>query len=217
MEFQPQKKKEHYFKSKYNNLERFISYFYQIDLTSSLVSDKAHDRILEVGVGSGIASNYLKKADFSVVTCDLDKNLNPDFMADIRQMPFNDGTFRIITVFEVLEHLPFEEFEKALEEVKRVSSKYVIISLPYRSTGWEVVLKFPGMRTLFKKNFLSLLLRIPLRFGGIKISGQHYWEIDSGKYRVSKVRSIIKKHFKIDKEVQPVLDNYRCFFVLEKK
>ena len=77
MELKPQKNKEHYFKPKYNTLERFISYFYQVDLISSLVKGKVKDGILEVGVGSGMASNCLKMAGFSVVTCDLTLSSTP--------------------------------------------------------------------------------------------------------------------------------------------
>ncbi|MDP3764363.1 MAG: class I SAM-dependent methyltransferase [bacterium] len=216
MEFKTQKNKAHYFKSKYNSLERFISYFYQIDLVSSLVEDKAKSKILEVGVGSGMASNYLKTAGFSVVTCDLDKSLNPDYVADIRQLPFGDGSFSVVTAFEVLEHIPFEELDRVLTEINRVSSKYVVISLPYRSTGFEFVFKFPGIRTLFKRNFLGFLFRIPLKFGGFKTSGQHYWEIDGYNYRLGKVMKILKNNFKSVKKVRPVLDNFRLFFILEK-
>jgi len=216
MELKPQKNKEHYFKSKYNSLDRFVSYFNQIDLVSKLVENKKKDMILEIGVGSGVVPNYLKMADFSVVTCDLDKTLNPDYVADIRHLPFKDGSFLVVTAFEVLEHIPFDEFEKALAEIGRVSSKYVVISIPYRSTGFELVFKFPGIRTLFKKDLLRLFVRIPLKFGGFRTSGQHYWEMDRKNYRIGKLRNILRRNFKIVKEIKPVLDNYRYFFVLEK-
>ncbi len=216
MEFKTQKNRSHYFKPKYNNLDRFISYFYQIDLISKLVTDKAKDRVLEVGVGAGIGSNYLKMAGFSMFTCDFDKDLNPDYVADIRSIPAEPDSFKVVTAFEVLEHLSFHDFEKALLEMKRISSKYVLISLPYRSTGFEFVFRFPGIRTIFKKNLISFLLRIPLKFGGIESSGQHYWEIDGFKYKLGKVLKILKNNFKSVKKIRPVLDGYRLFFVLEK-
>lgn len=216
MELKPQKKKEHYFKSKYNSLERFISYFYQVDLVSSLVEDKVTDTVLEVGLGSGMASNCLKTAGFSVVTCDFDSNLNPDHVADIRHLPFGANSFKVVTAFEVLEHLPFGEFEKTFAEIKRVSSRYAIISLPYRSVCFEFVFKFPGVRSLFNRNFFNLFLRMPLKFGGIETSGQHYWEIDGYNYRLRKIKKILKKYFVKVKIIRPVLDGYRLFFVLEK-
>ena len=173
--------------------------------------------ILEIGKGNGFLSDYLKKLSYSVTTCDFDKNLQPDVVADIRNLPFPENSFEAVTAFEVLEHIPFEDFPKALAEIAKVSKKYAIISLPYRSTGWEFVFKFPGIRTLFKKSFLSFFLRLPLRFGGIKISGQHYWEIDAFNWPLRKIRKELKNRFKIIREIRPVLDHFHYFFILEKR
>lgn len=205
--------KKHYFQKKYDDLSRFISYFYQTDLATDLEPKN----ILEIGKGNGFFSDYMKKLGFAVTTCDFDKNLNPDVIADVRQMPLVDNSYEVVTAFEILEHLPFEDFPKALAELKRVSSKHAIISLPYKSTGFEWLLKFPGVRTLFKKPFLDFFLRLPLKFGGIQISGQHYWEIDLWKTPLRKVRAEIEKHFRIIKEVRPAMNHYHYFFVLEKR
>ena len=131
-------------------------------------------------------------------------------------MPFSENSFDVVLAYEVLEHLPFEEIPKALSELHRVTSKYVFISLPYRSTGFELIIKFPLVRTLFKKLFLDIFLRMPLKFKGIETSGQHYWEIDGFDYSLKKVRALLEKYFKIVKEVRPVLNHYHKFFILEK-
>lgn len=216
----PQKKREHYFRKKYNGLERFISYFYQIDLVTGLRNMKEYEStkfdILEIGVGNRIVSDYLRRIGYGVTTVDIDPGLEPNYVADVRALPFEDSSFEVVTAFEVLEHLPWDDFERALLELKRVSRKYVIISLPYRSTAFEFVFKFPGARTLFQKAFIDLFLRIPLRFGGVKTSGQHYWEIDGYNYRLGKVKKILKDHFTRVKIIRPVLDGYRLFFILEK-
>ncbi len=209
---EPQVKKEHYFRKKYDDLNRFISYFYQIDLASR----PDVKSILEIGKGNGTVSDYLKKLGYNLTSVDIDPDLKPDVVADIRQLPMKDAEFDLVMACEVLEHLPFEDFEKTLQELKRVSGKYVLISLPYRSTGFEAVFKFPFIRTVLRMPFLSLFFRIPLRFGGIKVSGQHYWEIDCWKYSLGKVKKIINRHFKIIKVVRPVLNSYHYFFVLEK-
>ncbi len=207
--------KEHYAQRKYNDLGRFVSYFYQTDLALELLPPG--DKILEVGKGSGFFSDYLKKLGYQVTTCDFDNALKPDVTADVRRLPFQNGEFGAVTAFEVLEHLPFEDVPQALSELARVTSRYAVISLPYRSTGVEWILKFPGIRTLFKKSFLNCFLRIPLKFGGIAVSGQHYWEIDGGQFQLVKVRRAIAEHFTIRKEFSPPLDKYHYFFVLEKK
>ena len=210
---EPQVKKEHYLRKKYDDLNRFISYFYQIDLASR----PDVKSILEIGKGNGTVSDYLKKLGYNLISVDIDPNLKPDIVADVRQLPMKDVEFDLVMACEVLEHLPFEDFEKTLEELKRVSKRYVLVSLPYRSTGFEVVFKFPFIRTILRMPILSLFFRIPLKFGGIKISGQHYWEIDFWKYSLRKIRKIIKRHFKIIKEVRPVLNHYHQFFILSSK
>lgn len=49
--------------------------------------------------------------------------------ADVYRLPFPDGQFDLVTCLEVLEHL--ENYEKALQEIKRVAKKYVILSVPH--------------------------------------------------------------------------------------
>ncbi|TSC89645.1 MAG: methyltransferase type 11 [Parcubacteria group bacterium Gr01-1014_3] len=208
----PQVKKQHYFQKKYDDLSRFVSYYYQVDLARSVNPEK----ILEIGKGNGMVSDYLKKIGFPVTTCDFDQNLNPDIVADVRSIPVASNSFDAVLAYEMLEHLPFEEFEKCLQELKRISKKNVLISLPYKSSSFEFFFKFPGVRTLFKKGFLHWLIRIPLKFGGIKVSGQHYWEIDLYQWPLRKVRGIIERHFKIKKEFSPPLNSYHRFFLLEK-
>lgn len=215
----PQVKKEHYLRRKYDTLERFTSYYYQIDsIHEAMLSagNKSDFKILEVGKGNGFVSDYLKKFDYNVTTADFDPELKPDVVADIRKLPFQNGSFDLVMACEVLEHLPFQDFEKTLEELKRVSGKHVMISLPYRSTGFEAVFKFPFVRSLLRTSFLDLFFRIPLKFGGIEVSKQHYWEIDIWKYSFRKIKNIIGKHFKIVKAVRPVLNHYHYFFLLEK-
>lgn len=210
-----QVKKEHYFKKKYNTLNRFISYFYQIDLISSLVTPQ-ESKVLEVGIGNAFVSDYLKKIGYNITTCDFDERLKPDIVADVRNLTLDENSFNVVTAFEVLEHVPFEDFDKALKELKRTSSKFVVISLPYRSTSIEFILKIPLIRTLFKEDFLVFFLRFPWFFRGFASSGQHYWEIDGYKYRLGKVLKILKNNFKSVKKIRPVLDSYRLFFILEK-
>ena len=209
--------KEHYFKKDYDSLNRFISYFYQVDLVREAVGrDTGGVKILEVGKGSGFFSDYIKKLGYNITTCDFDQTLDPDVLADVRSLPFKDSSFDIVTAFEILEHIPFEDFPKALAELRRVASRRVIISVPYKSTFFEFVFRFPGIRTLFKKPFLGFILRWPMKFGGIETSGQHYWEIDSSKYSLRKVRKILSDNFRIIRELSPTLNPYHYFFVLEK-
>mgnify|MGYP001570697460 CR=1 FL=1 len=212
----PQVKKNHYFRGKYNDLNRFISYFYQIQLATEAVGHDIKKIILEVGVGNRLVADYLVRLGFRVTTCDIDEELKPDVIADIRNLLFHDNQFDLVLAFEVLEHLPFSDFRKALDELKRVSGEYVIISLLYRRTGLEFVLKFPFIRSLFGKKFLDFFIGMPLVFRGFETSGQHHWEMDFKQYSLRHIRSILSVKFQIIKETRPVLNSYHYFFVLKK-
>jgi ubiquinone/menaquinone biosynthesis C-methylase UbiE len=208
-----QVKKEHYKSSSYDDLLRWVSYYYQIDLVRKTKGKK----ILEVGVGNKSVTNYLKQNGFKISTLDIDKELSPDFVGDLRMMPLKKNSFETVLCCEVLEHLPFKDFEKCLRELRRVSKNNVIISLPYFSARFEVLFKIPGTYRFFGKPILSLFLRLNLPFIKKNFDGQHYWEIGYRGYSLRKIRKIIKKHFEIKEEVRPLINTYHYFFVLNPK
>jgi SAM-dependent methyltransferase len=96
------------------------------------------DRILEIGGGrSGMAGFLYPGAD--VTTLDIDPNLFEGLPAsarrrfvcgDARKLPFPDGHFAVVTLFDVLEHV--EEDGLAAQEALRVTRKggHVLISTP---------------------------------------------------------------------------------------
>lgn len=197
----------------YDDIKRFISYFYQIDI----IRDVGAKEILEIGVGNKIVSNYLKNNDIKVITCDFNENLEPDVVADIRELPFQNNSFELVMACEILEHLPWDDFDKTLGELARVAKKYVLISLPYYSASFEFLFRFPMVGKIFKYPFVDLFLRIPIFWGKLKDGGEHYWEIGRKNYPIRKIRKAIKNRFIIKKEIRPILNQYHHFFLLEKK
>ena len=205
-----QVKEGYYFNKKYLNLERFISYYYQIDLIRQTLDS---GRILFIGPGDGLVVDYLSKNNkYIVETYDIDDSLNPDIVGDIRNIDLEESSYDLVVAFEVLEHIEYENFAPVLEKLKKISKGNVMISIPNRVSSFEFIFKFPFVRSLFKRNNVGGSLDIPLRFPGFEKSGQHYWEVDIWKYRIRKVRSDIRKHFKIVKEKHPILNRYHIFF-----
>lgn len=143
------KKANPFLSERYNDLGRFISYYYQVKLIRKLQPET----LLEIGIGSGLVSSYFKRAGIKVTTCDIDSNLCPNVVGDIRSLPIKDRSYDAVAAFEILEHIPFSDLDIALLEISRVSKKNVIISLPYRHTCFEMVLKLPFSRSIFKKPF----------------------------------------------------------------
>ena len=209
-----QVKEGYYTKKKYNSLPRFISYFYQVDVISSLSEVK---EVLEIGPGSKLVSRELEHIGYKVTTCDFDQSVNPDVVSDIRELPFEDNSFDCVMACQVLEHIPYEDFEKVLEELSKITRKYLIISLPSRLTIFKFIFKFPFIQTFFKKSFLDLSFQFPVKFPGFEVSSQHYWEIDFWTTSRRKVENSIRRNFKILNKFKPPLNKYHQFYVLEEK
>jgi len=199
----------HYFNKSYDSKERFISYWHQIDEIIKLNPKK----VLEIGVGNGFVSEYLKKRGIRIVTLDIDKRLKPDIVGNVLNIPLSDESFDIVACYEVLEHLPFENFHRALAEIFRVSQCYAVLSLPDTTRVYRVLIQIPKMGT-FKK-----LIPLPrLKKLVHKLNGEHYWEIGKAGYSLNKIiKEIRKGGFKIEKTYRVFENPYHRFFVLRKK
>lgn len=195
------------FGSGYDTKERFISYWHQINEIISLEPS----RILEIGKGNGFVSSYLKSKNFKVTTFDFDNRLNPDVVGNVMDMPFESNSFDVIACCQVLEHLPFEYFTKAIEEIYRVSAHYSVISLPDAGTLLHIDLKVP------KFGRLSKLIELPLNFKKHMFDGEHYWEIRKKGFSLKMINNILNEtKFKIVKNYRIYENPYHRIFVLEK-
>lgn len=210
--FQHQVDKAHYFREHYFSLNIFLDYYHQINLTLKTNPQK----ILEIGIGNGSTSLFLKNFGLDVTTCDFDESLNPDIVADIRNLPLKDESFDTIIAFEVLEHLPFADFTKILAELNRTTKKNVILSIPYSCISFDFVFRFLAPK-IFR--ILPLSFRIPYSFFTSKNTPnkEHYWAMGRKGYSKKKVLSLIQKYFKIKKHFSGVLNSQHYYFILEKK
>jgi ubiquinone/menaquinone biosynthesis C-methylase UbiE len=198
---------------KYDSVKRFISYFHQADSILKLNPSS----VLEIGIGNETVSDYIKKRGIRVVTCDFNPDRHPDIVADIRKLPFRENQFDLVAAFEVLEHIPFSDFEKALGELKRVAKKHVVISIPRSIFFFEIIfnISIPHVCKIY-----SILLYFPLFFRKIIFKGNkkigHHWEIGTRGYPKGKIVKIINKYFKIKRIFNPYLNQIHCFFILDK-
>jgi predicted SAM-dependent methyltransferase len=197
--------KHEYTFEKYTGIDRFSSYWYQL---REIMAAKPN-QVLEVGVGEAVVANYLKAmTNIAYTSADFADDLSPDVIADVRALPFADDSYDMVCAFEVLEHLPFDEFEKAVSELVRVSKKTVLISLPHFGPPVFLRFKFPFLPEV------SFAWKVPYPKEH-HFNGQHYWEIGKKGYPVSRIRSALKKHATLIKEFIPFENQYHHFFVLE--
>lgn len=199
--------KDHYTFDNYGYLERWASYFYQLQ-EISFCSPKS---ILEIGVGDRILGSYIKNnTDIKYQSLDIDEDLEPDIVGSIERIEVPDSTYDMVCAFEVLEHLPFEKFEQALREMKRISSRYVVLSLPHFGPPVKFLLKIPYLPEI------KVAFKLPFPRKHI-FNGEHYWEIGKRGYPLRAIRDILEKHFTIEKEFVPFENQYHHFYILEKK
>lgn len=122
-----------------NPLKQFFFNNFEKDLIS-LVAPLNPTKILDAGCGEGFTlskfyelkiGNSLEGIDFSKDAINIGKSLYPHLnikVGDIYNLPYKDNSFDLVICMEVLEHL--EDSQEALKEVIRVSSKYVLLTVP---------------------------------------------------------------------------------------
>lgn len=198
----------------YDTFQRFGSYYYQIAFTRA-----AQPRtVLEIGMGNGLVTNYLRKqAGCKVTTCDFDAEMKPDVLADIREkLPIKSNSHDVVIGCEILEHVPFKHVPGALAEFARIAKKRVVISIPYSSLTLEAI--FAPTLTYGPGKTVRLPLRIPQFWASDvhEFNPYHYWELGRRGYSKRMFRKLLRKHFRsIVKEFHPHLNPYHTFFVLE--
>jgi len=123
-----------------------------------IIASIAGSTVLEAGCGRGFLANKLS-SDYSVTACDIviGKDLPKKFRkvefveANIQDLPFKTGEFDTVVCTHTLEHV--RDIQKALQELRRVSGKRLIIVVPkqrpYRYTFNLHLHFFPYRWSLF--------------------------------------------------------------------
>lgn len=105
----------------------------RVNLLKKFINGK---KILDVGCGSGLYVDYLTKYRFSATGVDFaeefinfaKKERSGTFvLGKAEKLPFNDGQFDTVLLFDILEH---GDDKKILMEAKRVSKKRILIIVP---------------------------------------------------------------------------------------
>lgn len=167
-----------YFRDSYDSKARFCSYWHQIHEILALRPQS----VLEIGIGNGFVSDYLRKRGYSVTTVDIDEQLNPDYVGSVLSLPFEDESFDVVACFEVLEHIPYESFSQALREMHRVSRANAVLSIPDSSRAYPFWLRVGPLWDI------RWLIRVP-RLRGRRRSRVtlHFWEIGLSGYPIKRI------------------------------
>ena len=207
-----QVKTSHYSFDDYLKLERWISYYSQIDEVKRIAKllNKQSLKILEIGPGDGIVSNILKSMGMQVITMDIDPSLKPDYVSALPKIDIPDKEkFDCVLCCEVLEHVQYSDMEESLKIISKIS-KYAVLSMPHVSLSLSLSFKFVYFKTF------KYLFSVDLGFRKHKFNGQHYWEIGYRGYSYDGFkRSLRKSGLKLLKDFRVKDHPWHHFFIVK--
>jgi len=152
--------------------------------------------ILEIGPGDGTVGEYLKKLNISYCSIDNSNESKPTILTSLENLdptPYAKK-YECVCAFQMLEHSPYENFVQNIEKMKKMSSKYILISLPYSCFGFNFNLTLhKGQNRKVKTTFSHYFpLNLPNRKYRTMYQKEfpwavHYWEIGRMGYPLRKV------------------------------
>jgi ubiquinone/menaquinone biosynthesis C-methylase UbiE len=117
--------------------------------------------LLDVGCGPGVFLNLveqcLKISGVGIEITDAkiyyaQKKLHLTVLkGDVSSMAFKNQSFDVVTALEVIEHLPYQIYERALWEIQRVAGRWIVVSVPYRERRMSI--RCPYCEAEFNPNY----------------------------------------------------------------
>jgi hypothetical protein len=171
--------------------------------------------VLEIGAGEGFTRRNLKTLGYKYHICDVIDTFEPDYRCSLEDLKVTED-YEIVCAFQMLEHIPYEDFLRGLKKMSSIASKYVVISVPYNCKGTTVIKKrWSGQFQLVENTKVDRYksLNLPDRTDGPK--GGHYWEIGRGGKTVEGVtQDIQRQELRVLKQFHSLVP-YHYFFVME--
>lgn len=104
-----------------------------------LLDGKNYRKILDVGSGDKGLAQFTDRTIYGLDTAfeSPAENLIP-IVGSVLKVPFDDNSFDLVVSVDVLEHLPRELRQKALNEIMRVSSDTIVVGCPAGEKAEEI-------------------------------------------------------------------------------
>ncbi len=184
-----------YFSDGYFDIRQLMAQMMQIKYIHELKPAS----MIEIGIGNGLTSTFIRNSGVDVITADINANLKPDICCPISEVVdcVNGKQFDLVVCCEVLEHMPLEQLELNIQTLRKLGGRLFLTLPSYtHSFGIAGVIKFPWFKA--KDFFIYLFLPKNITPGSVSLcKTEHFWEVDSEKGSKRKeIVSILKKHYK---------------------
>ncbi len=204
----------------YNSKQRMLTYWYQIREILALRPKS----VLEVGIGTGLVTSYLRHAGISVTTFDINPALEPDILGSVLELEDKvEPKFDVVLCARVLHHLPYEDFPAAIAALESVSKKHAIVTLPADDFRLYLMARYTS------SPFYTMSIPLPLFMKRLITKRKEIYNNDnkyrSGLWKVgerketnrSNVEAVIGKSWGIEKSYFVPEDSAHQVFVLKKR
>lgn len=161
--------REDYFTDLYFSLPQLCSFAHQLNFIHSMRPTSA----IEIGLGNGFVSTFLRRSGLPVVTADINPALEPDICAPLDEVHGHiDGPKDLVICCEVLEHMPLEELDANLDHLRGLGDR-LFMTLPNSNRTWGVA----GLASLPKLGLKQFDLNIDVPYKRRLDKGPHFWEV----------------------------------------
>lgn len=198
--------RELYFSDHYFSLQQLGSFAHQINLIWKMKPRS----VLEVGIGNGFVSSFLKSAGIPVTTADINADLKPDIVAPLHELRRHlKEKHDVVVCCEVLEHMPLSDLDQNLDYLKEAGDR-LFLTLPnsFRSWGIGGILNLPKLGAREVGLNIDFPLRRPIA------GGPHFWEVGySSQCSRKAIEARLAQRFGAVKSQKFSLNPYHVAFV----
>jgi hypothetical protein len=197
-----------YFSDNYFSMPQLCTFAHQIDFIHSMRPKSA----IEIGLGNGFVSTYLRRAGLRITTADINPALEPDICAPLAEVHQHiKQPADLVICCEVLEHMPLEELDANLDHLRGLGER-LFLTLPNSYRVWGL----SGLAFLPKIGGGLFDLNVNIPWKRPIAGGPHFWEVG---YRPSCSRKAIVKRlrqrYRTVRSGRFALNPYHIWFICE--